>query len=291
MNPGLTQYDKRINYQTYDITDKLRPGRNGVGVTISSGWWCDAQTFVVKNYNYFGDKEALLAKIEVTYEDGSRIIATTNTKEWKYFGDGPYRYAGFFLGEQYDAAKKDIYTSYSLPDFDDSKWEPPVTEKPEKIEELRTMPPGFGRTWPAVNDREPELIGGYDAPVYIVDTKQAQTCTELEGNVFLYDLGQEMAGVPRIRFCEKPGTKIVIRYAEVLYPHMPEYAGNEGKMIMRGIFRLWKTFRHRRDSTRRLHLWAAALEVLHMNVLRFSFHGGYTSSTVMCARWKDFIRE
>lgn len=44
LNPGLTQYDKRINYQTYDITDKLRPGRNGVGVTISSGWWCDAQT-------------------------------------------------------------------------------------------------------------------------------------------------------------------------------------------------------------------------------------------------------
>lgn len=263
LNPGLTQYDKRINYQTYDITDKLRPGRNGVGVTISSGWWCDAQTFVVKNYNYFGDKEALLAKIEVTYEDGSRIIATTNTKKWKYFGDGPYRYAGFFLGEQYDAAKKDIYTSYSLPDFDDSKWEPPVTEKPEKIEELRTMPPGFGRTWPAVNDREPELIGGYDAPVYIVDTKQAQTCTELEGNVFLYDLGQEMAGVPRIRFCEKPGTKIVIRYAEVLYPHMPEYAGNEGKMMLENY----------RDATSTDLYICSGEDEGEIYQPRFTFHG------------------
>lgn len=232
LNPGLTQYDKRIQYQTYDITDKLWPGRNGVGVTLASGWWCDAQTFVVKNYNYFGDKEALLAKMEVIYEDGSRTIVTTGTIDWKYFGDGPYRYAGFFLGEQYDARKKEIYARYSLPDFDDSKWGSPVTEKPEKIEELRTMPPGFGRTWPAVHEGEPELIGGYDAPVYIVHKKRAQRCIELKDNVFIYDLGQEMAGVPRIRFREKHGTKIVIRYAEVLYPHMPEYADNEGQMML-----------------------------------------------------------
>ena len=52
--PGLTQYDKRMNYQTYDLTGILKPGNNGIGVALGSGWWCDAQTFVVKNYNYFG---------------------------------------------------------------------------------------------------------------------------------------------------------------------------------------------------------------------------------------------
>ena len=125
------------------------------------------------------------------------------------------------------------------------------------------MPPGFGRTWPAVNDREPELIGGYDAPVYIVDTKQAQTCTELEGNVFLYDLGQEMAGVPRIRFCEKPGTKIVIRYAEVLYPHMPEYAGNEGKMMLENY----------RDATSTDLYICSGEDEGEIYQPRFTFHG------------------
>ena len=54
--PGLTQYDKRMNYQAYDLTGILKPGNNGIGVALGSGWWCDAQTFVVKNYNYFGDK-------------------------------------------------------------------------------------------------------------------------------------------------------------------------------------------------------------------------------------------
>ena len=47
------------------------PAKNGVGVTLASGWWSEAQTFTVKNFNYFGDKEALLARIVLTYEDGS----------------------------------------------------------------------------------------------------------------------------------------------------------------------------------------------------------------------------
>ena len=72
--PGLTQYDKRMNYQTYDITKQFTARKNGVGVTLASGWWSDAQTFTVRNYNYFGDKEAVLAKIVLTYEDGSRKV-------------------------------------------------------------------------------------------------------------------------------------------------------------------------------------------------------------------------
>lgn len=232
LTPGLTQYDKRMNYQTYDITDKLQPGKNGVGVTLSSGWWSDAQTFVVKNYNYFGDKEALLAKVEVLYEDGSRTLVTTNTDEWRYFGDGPYRYAGFFLGEQFDARKADIYEQYSLPEYDAQNWEIPVEERTERIEELRTMPPGFGRAWPAVNEGQPELVGEYDAPVYVVEERAAKKRRNLAENIWLYDLEQEMAGVPRIRFREKPGTRIILRYAEVLYPDMPEYAGNQGKMML-----------------------------------------------------------
>ncbi|MFR2190122.1 MAG: alpha-L-rhamnosidase N-terminal domain-containing protein, partial [Blautia sp.] len=120
--PGLTQYDKQMNYQTYDLTKILKSGNNGIGVALGSGWWCDAQTFVVKNYNYFGDKEALLAKVVLEFADGDREVYTTNPETWKYFGDGPYRYSGFFLGEQYDARKKAVYDTFSMADFDDSDW-------------------------------------------------------------------------------------------------------------------------------------------------------------------------
>ena len=67
-------------------------------------------------------KEALLAKIVLEFADGDREVYTTNPETWKYFGDGPYRYSGFFLGEQYDARKKAVYDAFSLADFDDSGW-------------------------------------------------------------------------------------------------------------------------------------------------------------------------
>lgn len=239
--PGITQYDKRMNYQTYDITPLLSSGRNGVGVTLASGWWSEAQTFTVKNFNYFGDKESLLARIVLTYEDGSEDVRVSNTADWKYFGDGPYTYAGFFAGEHFDARKASVYEDYSKGDYDDSSWETPIVVTPVPIDKYRTMPPGFGRSWPAVNQSFQEasrtlhgtkLVGEYDAPVYIVDERCARSVKELEPGVYIYDLEQEMAGVPRITFHEKEGTKAVIRYAEVLYPDMPEYEGRIGTMML-----------------------------------------------------------
>lgn len=231
LRPGLTQYDHRMNYQTYDITGLMKPGRNGIGVTLASGWWSEAQTFVVENFNYFGDKESLLAKVVMKYEDGSREVFGTNTEDWKYFGEGPYLFSSYFAGEQYDARRAEVYETYSLPEFDDSTWEKPVVVDTVMIEEFCTMP-GFGRSWPAVHEQKPEYIGEYDAPVRIVDRRTAKTRKELFPGVYLYDLEQEMAGVPRITLHEKAGTKIIIRYAEVLYPDLPEYAGKEGTMML-----------------------------------------------------------
>jgi alpha-L-rhamnosidase len=230
--PGLTQYDKRLNYQTYDITDLIQEGKNGIGVTLASGWWSDAQTFTVRNYNYFGDQESLLVKVVLTYEDGQRQVHVTNTTDWKYYGEGPYLYAGFFAGEHFDARKADVYETYSLAEYDDYTWEKPAKICPVPIESFRAMPPGIGRSWPAVNQQEPRLVGEYDAPVYVTDRRCAKTRKEQEPGVYIYDLEQEMAGVPRITFHEKAGTKVVLRYAEVLYPDMPEYAGKEGTMML-----------------------------------------------------------
>ena len=167
-----------MNYQTYDITGLMKPGRNGIGVTLASGWWSEAQTFVVKNFNYFGDKESLLAKVVMKYEDGSREVFGTNTEDWKYFGEGPYLFSSYFAGEQYDARRAEVYETYSLPEFDDSTWEKPVVVDTVMIEEFCTMP-GFGRSWPAVHEQKPEYIGEYDAPVRIVDRRTAKTRKEL----------------------------------------------------------------------------------------------------------------
>lgn len=260
LRPGLTQYDHRMNYQTYDITGLMKPGRNGIGVTLASGWWSEAQTFVVKNFNYFGEKESLLAKVVMKYEDGSREVFGTNTEDWKYFGEGPYLFSSYFAGEQYDARRAEVYETYSLPEFDDSTWEKPVVVDTVMIEEFCTMP-GFGRSWPAVHEQKPEYIGEYDAPVRIVDRRTAKTRKELFPGVYLYDLEQEMAGVPRITLHEKAGTKIIIRYAEVLYPDLPEYAGKEGTMMLENY----------RDATSTdVYICRGGEEVFQP---KFTFHG------------------
>lgn len=226
--PGLTQYDRRLNYQMYDLTDFVQNGKNGIGVVLSSGWWSDAQTYTVKNYNYFGDNEALLCKIVMEYESGEREVVISEPETWQYFGEGPYRYAGLFQGEEYDAEKEWVYRRFSCADFDASDWEKTVLYQPVRIAAYNT---GFGRDWPEVNQREPLLLGGYEAPVRIAATRTAQTCIRQSVHTVIYDFGQEMAGVPEIVFYEKAGTRICIRYAEMLYPDLPCYAGNVGKLF------------------------------------------------------------
>jgi alpha-L-rhamnosidase len=36
--PGWTDYRKRVQYQTHDVTDLLRPGANAIGVLLAPGW-------------------------------------------------------------------------------------------------------------------------------------------------------------------------------------------------------------------------------------------------------------
>ena len=39
LTPGWTSYDKRLQYQTYDVTPLLQAGRNAIGVTLGNGWY------------------------------------------------------------------------------------------------------------------------------------------------------------------------------------------------------------------------------------------------------------
>ena len=60
---------------------------------------------------------------------------------------------------------------------------------------------------------------------------------EARKGVFVYDLGQNIVGVPRITLHEAvAGRRIVVRVAETLYPDLPESGGNVG-MIMTENYR------------------------------------------------------
>ena len=97
--PGWTSYNKRTQYQTYDIT-RLLKHENAVGAIVGDGWYRGNIGGKVKR-NYYGDQSALIAQIEISFSDGtSQLIATDATWET---GNGPIILSDIYNGETYDA--------------------------------------------------------------------------------------------------------------------------------------------------------------------------------------------
>ncbi|QGQ99202.1 alpha-L-rhamnosidase [Paenibacillus psychroresistens] len=228
--PGFSQFDKHLMYQTYDVTDFLSEGDNGIGFTLSSGWWNGSQTFVLQNYNYWGDKESLLAQLVLTYEDGTADVYVTNEDEWQYYGEGPFRFAGLFQGEHFDANLAFIYDNYSKAGFAIEGMKTPEIVEAVPIGEFDSRPELF-LPWPAVNESEPELIGHYQAPIRKVETFSAKSMSEPSPGLYIYDLEQEIAGVPVLKLRGAKGTEVRIRYGEMLYPNLDVYGELYGRML------------------------------------------------------------
>ena len=177
LNPGLTEYDKRMNYQTYDVTELLNEGQNGIGITLGPAWWADAQTFVVRNVNYFGDREAFLLRLTLTYQDGTEEEIVSDPASWTYYGEGPYLYGSFFMGETLDGTRLSEYLDYSLPGCALISDKAPVELRtPETIHETRMAPVPFIREWPELSYENVRLQGSEQAPVHEICRLTAKTC-------------------------------------------------------------------------------------------------------------------
>lgn len=232
LNPGLTQYNKTLFYQTYDVTSLLRDGRNAIGAQLNEGWWSGFITFTPENWNYFGDRQSLLAQLVITYDDGSQERIVTDPATWRYTAEGPVRLASIFQGEVYDATREAAVADFSQPGFDASKWQQ-ADEMPLEGVISHEKPTGFF-AWPTTDDYSHfTLVSQIGQPVRPFTTLTAQTVKEVRPGVYVYDMGQNMAGVPDITFSGlQPGTKVYMRYAEVTYPDLPEYKNNVGMVMM-----------------------------------------------------------
>lgn len=228
--PGASQFDKHLYYQVYDVTELINKGENGIGFTLSSGWWSGSQTFVLGCYNLWGDKESVMAKLVITYEDGKCDSIVTNVDDWDYYGEGAYKFAGFFQGERLDGREIAEYNNFSKPNFTSEKLKKPIVVIPSIIPEYDSLP-GFFRKYPEMNRNSPKLTGRTNCPVKVVEEISAVSVASPANGVYIYDLGQEIAGVCKIRFNGVWGETAVIRYAEMLYPDLPEYGELSGRIL------------------------------------------------------------
>ncbi|MGE4569354.1 MAG: family 78 glycoside hydrolase catalytic domain, partial [Bacteroidales bacterium] len=195
-NPGWTDYRYRIMYNSYDITSLLKEGANGFGAMLGAGWFSDLNVFTSRWVDQYGINQSLLAKAVITFEDGTKQTLVTDPS-WKCYDKGPVTRNGFQFGEDYDARREvDNWTRGS---FDDASW----------VNATR-----YER--PAANVLIQSYIG---LPIRNHVTLTAKSVTEPVKGTYVYDLGQNMVGVPRLESMKgKAGQVINIRYGEMIYP-------------------------------------------------------------------------
>jgi len=188
--PGWTVYDRRIRYQTYDVTEHLRVGANALGAWMADGWYRGRLGFGGGYRNLYGEDLSLLAQLEVTYADGTREVIGTDEQWTACFG--PIRFTGLYEGEAYVAS--DEQPGWSSPGFDDSTWSP-----------VR-----LGQRDPAT------LVAPQGDPIRCTEERSPETVTRLSNGRYLLDFGQNLVGRLRLRVKAPAGTTITMRHSEVL---------------------------------------------------------------------------
>lgn len=100
MTPGWTSYRNHLCYQTYDVTEFLRPGTNTLGAMVGAGWYKGKMGFLHLRNNY-GEQAAFLMQLTIRYRDGREEVIVTD-ESWSGH-DGPVTYSEIYDGECYDA--------------------------------------------------------------------------------------------------------------------------------------------------------------------------------------------
>ena len=188
--PGWTSYHRRLRYQTYDVTGLLRPGANAIGFQVADGWWRGRLGFVPGARDTYGTFLGLLAQLEITGTDGSRVVVGTDGT-WRS-ATGPVRAADLYDGERYDATSE--LPGWSRAGFDDAGWSPCVAGSLD----VATLVAPDG---PAVRATEGLL--------------PRETLTTPAGRTVL-DFGQNLVGRLRIQVRGRRGAQVTLRHAEVL---------------------------------------------------------------------------
>ena len=119
-NPTRTNFKSLIHYQTYDVKDLLSRGDNAIGVILGDGWY-RGKLGLTSSRNVHGERLALLAQLEVEFEDGEKSIICSDGS-WTAIQDGPMRENDTKDGEIYDAQKE--MPGWNKPAFDDFDWHP-----------------------------------------------------------------------------------------------------------------------------------------------------------------------
>ncbi len=191
LEPGFTDYSKRVLYSTYDISNRIKQGENSIGVQLGNGWY-NEQTPTVWNFHEapWRNRPRMICEIHVSYADGSKDIILSD-ESWKT-STGALLFDNIHVGITFDARMEQ--PGWNATGFDDSGWKTArLTECPALQMEAMKMP--------AISISE--LI----TPVSV---------TKKDDKTYIFDMGINFAGVCLLKINGSKGSTITLRHAEML---------------------------------------------------------------------------
>jgi len=218
--PGWTEYDKRLLYQSWDVTALLNDGENTVGAMVAPGWYKgDLGWQSLRDgkglRNVYGKRTALLMQLEVQYNNGSKETITTG-EGWKY-ADGPVKFSEIYHGEMYDARLEQC--GWNKPNFNDAHW---------KTAEILDRSTSSVVPQDGAIVRRQEMLS---AKAFIITPKGER----------VINFGQNISGWVRFTVSGNAGDIVKLRHAEVLdsagnfYTENLRRARNEIVYTLKGV--------------------------------------------------------
>ena len=193
MDPGFTRYDRRVLYATHDVAPQIHRGVNTIGMMLGNGWF---NYSVTNDWNYdkapWRAQPKMILQLELELADGTTQTIVSD-ESWQTT-DGPVMFNALLNGEFYDA-RREI-----------SGWDRNAAGNGDWVAAKVVAPPAG------------ILSAQMAPPVRVTQTLRPVKLTQPSPGVFVYDLGQNLAGVAEITLRGPAGTVVELKYGEKLNP-------------------------------------------------------------------------
>lgn len=224
LDPGKLAYNQYLSYMTCDVTDKLMSTEASDALhiwemTLFHGWY-DRGVGYPEIYSPWGDTNALRGALVITYSDGTKQVIGTD-EEFMVTLDGPIRENDVYQGEFYDAScdpcgtKKNQTDTVEKEELVDTAGRGPAIVQPEEDEKETAWSQA---AVDQVDSRYYDLpyVGKYNEPITCIQELRPISVSEPVSGTYVYDFGQNFAGVCRITMNAKAGDLVTLRYGEAL---------------------------------------------------------------------------
>ncbi|MBS1976746.1 MAG: family 78 glycoside hydrolase catalytic domain [Bacteroidetes bacterium] len=189
LSPGWTSYNKRLQYQVYDVTPLVTQGNNAVGVMLGSGWYRGFIGFDGQ-HDYYGKKLGLLFQLDITYSDGSHDLILSDGS-WKN-ATASVLASEIYHGETIDARLEK--TGWNTSGYDDLSW--------TAVE--------------VTGDPLDNLVATYNEPIRKHEAFSVKKVITTPKGEKVLDFGQNLVGWVQVKIRGNAGDRITLYHAEVL---------------------------------------------------------------------------